>query len=261
LTALEKGTERVYNHFTTVAREIYTVQAIDNNAVGGTGNGTDILSQGRLYVSEPDVGNGGCRIHREIRTDEEGLHEGTQESAVSDNGAHRDAERAFGGDRGGSAAEGRQDTERTAEDEPRAGQGSGSVPVGGAHEQPDSAGRGDRNQRTDLLLSAEPEDDKAEVEIASALFSVRPPSAEAQITGISRSVNTPHTEANDKPDTFLRSGGGKRGSILRLIHYAPLGIPDDDKAELKKGCRSALSFFGSGFLFSYYPFSQDEVLL
>lgn len=73
---VEKKSEMPYNKFNTLIRE-------SKNNEGGQDNGSDLYTQGRLPVPEPDA-SGRTSGDREIRDAAENLSEGTQEESVSE---------------------------------------------------------------------------------------------------------------------------------------------------------------------------------
>lgn len=125
----------VYNNnkkFNTLIRE--------SKEKGELENGTDISSQRRLSVSEPDH-RGRTDDHREIRDASEDLSEGTQEELVSEYAADREIEQPPYGDRENSTGEDGSPDGKSPEDLSGTRQRNGSDEVGSPHEQSDSDGR------------------------------------------------------------------------------------------------------------------------
>ena len=122
----------------------------------------DTVSAGREL---PGAGLGNERHDgtpdREIRADEENVSERTQERALFEPAAPREADGASGGHRrGGTGADRDTDTgnaqNRSAYGDERPGQGNGSDGLGQAHEQPAHDGGRDRDQGSDLQLDNSP---------------------------------------------------------------------------------------------------------
>ena len=129
---VEKKSEMPYNKFNTLIRE-------SKNNEGGQDNGSDLYTQGRLPVPEPDA-SGRTSGDREIRDAAENLSEGTQEESVSEPFDEREAGQPLAGDRAdGTRADGKPDGE-PAENLSGSEQRGRADEVDGAHEQPDTDG-------------------------------------------------------------------------------------------------------------------------
>ena len=233
---LEKSSRMQYNRFSTLERES---AATHNNKImqGGIAHGTEILPQRGLSVPESGDRERRNETGREVRTDEEVLPEGAQAGLVSEHADDGQAGHASGGHRGSSAEQDGDDHGSAAENEPRAEQRDGSDGLGSAHEQSDGAGRGDRTERTDLLLTEdELPTDEAETEMVSALSLPETPTAQQQIDEIRHRVLSHLTVETDIPseviDGFLRTGGGRRQSIPRIVYFSALDLPEEKRVEL-----------------------------
>lgn len=209
----------VYNNnkkFNTLIRE--------SKEKGEQENGTDISSQRRLSVSEPDH-RGRTDDHREIRDASEDLSEGTQEELVSEYAAEREAEQPPDGDRENSTGEDGSPDGKSPEDLSGTGQRTGSDEVGSPHEQSDSDGRREHLEGIGVQLIEETTErdlSEAEEEIASALSLPELPTVKQQIRSIEErqaalyagEISVP----SDVVDEVLRKGGNKDRSHLRMIY-------------------------------------------
>lgn len=171
----------VYNNnkkFNTLIRE--------SKEKGELENGTDISSQRRLSVSEPDH-RGRTDDHREIRDASEDLSEGTQEELVSEYAADREIEQPPYGDRENSTGEDGSPDGKSPEDLSGTRQRNGSDEVGSPHEQSDSDGRREHLEGIGVQLieeTTEQDLSEAEEEIASALSLPELPTVKQQIRSI-----------------------------------------------------------------------------
>ena len=236
LVPLEKTAAPVYNRFSTLERESAVTH---NNELmqGGIAHGTEILPQRGLSLSESGDRVGGDGAHREVRTDEEVLPQRAQAGLVPEYADHGQAGYASSADRQGSTEPDGDNHGSAAENEPRAGQGDGSDGLDRTHEQSDGAGGGDHPERTDLLLTEDGQPaNEAEAETVSALSLPETPSAGQQIDEIRHRVLSPLTMETGIPsgviDDFLRTGGGRRQSIPRVIYFTSLDLPAEKHAEL-----------------------------
>ena len=144
---VEKKSEMPYNKFNTLIRE-------SKNDEGGQDNGSDLYTQGRLPVPEPDA-SGRTSGDREIRDAAENLSEGTQEESVSEPFDEREAGQPLAGDRAdGTRADGKPDGE-PAENLSGSEQRGRADEVDGAHEQPDTDGGRNRADGIGIQLSEE----------------------------------------------------------------------------------------------------------
>lgn len=209
----------VYNNnkkFDTLIRE--------SEEKGELENGTDISSQRRLSVSEPDH-RGRTDDHREIRDASEDLSEGTQEELVSEYAADREIEQPPDGDRENSTGEDGSPDGKSPEDLSGTRQRNGSDEVGSPHEQSDSDGRREHLEGIGVQLieeTTEQDLSEAEEEIASALSLPELPTVKQQIRSIEErqaalyagEISIP----SDVVDEVLRKGGNKDRSHLRIIY-------------------------------------------
>ena len=248
---VENSNERNYNNFTTLMRETKNQDAeakkeenIENE--GGTDYGTDISSQGRLPVSEPDR-RGGRSDDREIRDAAEELSEGTQEQPVSEPVPDREAEQPSGTDRESSTGEnGQPDGEITGE-ESGTGQGSRSDSMDSTHERTDGNSGREHLDGIGIQLVEDTREDglsKAEEEIASALSLPEYPTANEQRRQIEERAAALYAGEIPIPesvvDEILRTGGNRAGSQLRIIYnfmseQAPEEYTEFVKREYRKG--------------------------
>lgn len=187
-------------------------------------NGTDISSQRRLSVSEPDH-RGRTDDHREIRDASEDLSEGTQEELVSEYAADREIEQPPDGDRENSTGEDGSPDGKSPEDLSGTRQRNGSDEVGSPHEQSDSDGRREHLEGIGVQLIEETtEQDLSEAEeIEASAFSLPAlPTAKEQIREIEERMAALYAgEISISPDVVdevLRVGGNREGSQLRIIY-------------------------------------------
>ena len=214
----------VYNRFTTLKREATDSERPEE---GGQENGTDVSSQGRLSVSEPDDRNGERAADREVRDASQDLPEGASPELVSEYAGDGQADPASVGDRPeGERADGDADRADGADGE-RDGGAKGERPDGmdSADEQPLESGGGERTDGIGVQLideTTEQDLSAAEAEIASALSLPDLPTVNQQIRAIEKRMAAPYareiTVPSEVVDEVLRAGGNRRGSQLRLIY-------------------------------------------
>ena len=248
---VENSNERNYNNFTTLMREIKNRDAetkkeenIENE--GGTDYGTDISSQGRLPVSEPDRRRGRSD-DREIRDAAEDISEGTQEQPLSEPVPDREAEQPSGTDRESSTGEnGQPDGEITGE-ESGTGQGSRSDGMDSTHERTDGNSGREHLDGIGIQLVEDTREDglsKAEEEIASALSLPEYPTADEQRRNIEERAAALYAGEIPIPeevvDEILRTGGNRKASQLRIIYnfmseQTPEEYTEFVKREYRKG--------------------------
>lgn len=214
---VENSSSIGYNQFNTLIRE-------SENIEGGKEDGTDISSQGRLPVSEPDHRERGSD-HREVRDAAEDISEGEQEELVSEHVAERETEQTSDGDREGSAGEDGNPDGWTAYDISGTGQRSGSDKVDSAHEYAEGDGGGNHLDGIGVQLSediTEQDLSRAEEETASALSLPDLPTVKQQIRSIEERQAALYAGEIAIPpevvDEVLRKGGNKRHSHLRIIY-------------------------------------------
>ena len=227
---IENTEEKNYNEFNTLIRE----SKENNNRIieneysqenqGGNEYGTDISSQRRLSVSEPD--NPGDRgTDREIRNAAEDISEGTQEQPVSEPVTDRETEQPSGGDRENSTEEiGSTDGETVGEESGTVERGE-SDGVDSTYEQSDgNSGREHLDGIGIQLIEDTSEDQlsKAEEEIASALSLPEFPSVNEQKREIENRLAALYAGEIAIPsevvDEVLRTGGNRSKSQLRIIY-------------------------------------------
>ena len=216
-----------YNKFNTLIRE-------SKNNEGGQSNGSDLYTQGRLPVPEPDA-SGRTSGDREIRDAAENLSEGTQEESVSEPFDEREAGQPLAGDRAdGTRADGKPDGE-PAENLSGSEQRGRADEVDGAHEQPDTDGGRNRADGIGIQLSEEKREQElteAEVEQASALSLPELPTVEQQIRSIEERQRALYAGEiaipADVVDEVLRKGGNRNRSHLRIIYNFMIEQPQED---------------------------------
>ena len=227
---IENSEEKNYNKFNTLIRE----SEENNNRIieneysqenqGGNEYGTDISSQRRLSVSEPD--NPGDRgTDREIRNAAEDISERTQEQPVSEPVTDRETEQPSGRDRENSTEEiGSTDGETVGEESGTVERGE-SDGVDSTYEQSDgNSGREHLDGIGIQLIEDTSEDQlsKAEEEIASALFLPEFPSVNEQKREIENRIAALYAGEIAIPsevvDEVLRTGGNRSKSQLRIIY-------------------------------------------
>ncbi len=227
---IENSEEKNYNKFNTLIHE----SEENNNRIieneysqenqGGNEYGTDISSQRRLSVSEPD--NPGDRgTDREIRNAAEDISERTQEQPVSEPVTDRETEQPSGRDRENSTEEiGSTDGETVGEESGTVERGE-SDGVDSTYEQSDgNSGREHLDGIGIQLIEDTSEDQlsKAEEEIASALFLPEFPSVNEQKREIENRIAALYAGEIAIPsevvDEVLRTGGNRSKSQLRIIY-------------------------------------------
>ena len=227
---IENSEEKNYNKFNTLIRE----SEENNNRIieneysqenqGGNEYGTDISSQRRLSVSEPD--NPGDRgTDREIRNAAEDISERTQEQPVSEPVTDRETEQPSGRDRENSTEEiGSTDSETVGEESGTIERGEPDG-VDSTYEQSDgNSGREHLDGIGIQLIEDTSEDQlsKAEEEIASALFLPEFPSVNEQKREIENRIAALYAGEIAIPsevvDEVLRTGGNRSKSQLRIIY-------------------------------------------
>ena len=227
---IENSEEKNYNKFNTLIRE----SEENNNRIieneysqenqGGNEYGTDISSQRRLSVSEPD--NPGDRgTDREIRNAAEDISERTQEQPVSEPVTDRETEQPSGRDRENSTEEiGSTDGETVGEESGTVERGEPDG-VDSTYEQSDgNSGREHLDGIGIQLIEDTSEDQlsKAEEEIASALSLPELPSVNEQKREIGNRIAALYAGEIAIPsevvDEVLRTGGNRSKSQLRIIY-------------------------------------------
>ena len=227
---IENSEEKNYNKFNTLICE----SEENNNRIieneysqenqGGNEYGTDISSQRRLSVSEPD--NPGDRgTDREIRNAAEDISERTQEQPVSEPVTDRETEQPSGRDRENSTEEiGSTDGETVGEESGTVERGE-SDGVDSTYEQSDgNSGREHLDGIGIQLIEDTSEDQlsKAEEEIASALSLPEFPSVNEQKREIENRIAALYAGEIAIPsevvDEVLRTGGNRSKSQLRIIY-------------------------------------------
>ena len=219
---LEKSVDSLYNtntDFSTLKRETK-----DNTTKGGQENGVDISSQGRLSV--PESGREGrAADHREVRDAAQDISEREPQELVSEYADERQAEPAFGADRGSSGEPGGNPAGQPERKVSGTEQGERPAGMGGAPEQPDEDGRGDRLEGIGVQLTeptTEQDLSEAEEEIASAFSFPDLPTVEQQIRAIEEPIRARYAEKialdSEVVDEVLRTGSNRSKGQLRLIY-------------------------------------------
>ena len=219
---LEKSVDSLYNtntDFNTLKRETK-----DNTTKGGQENGVDVLPQGRLSV--PESGREGrAADHREVRDAAQDVPEKEPQELVSEYADERQAEPASGADRGSSGESGGNPAGQPEREVSGTEQGEGPAGMGGAPEQSDGDGRGDRAEGIGVQLTeptTEQDLSEAEEEIASAFSFPDLPTVEQQIRAIEAPIRARYADeiALDSKvvDEILRTGSNRSKGQLRLIY-------------------------------------------
>ena len=226
---VENSSQTHYNEFNTLMRE--------SKENGGNENGTDILPQRGLPVSEPD-NRKRTSEHREVRNASENIPEGKPEELVSEHVADRKIGETSDGNRESSTGENGSSDEWASYSISGSGQGGRSDEVGGTHEQSPTDGRGERFDGIGIQLSEEQTEqdlDGAEEEIASALSLPQLPPVEKQIREIEERQAALYAKEVTIPaevvDEVLRYGGNRKGSHLRLIYNFMIEQPEEAYTE------------------------------
>ena len=219
---LEKSVDSLYNtnaDFNTLKHETK-----ENTTKGGQENGVDVLPQGRLSV--PESGREGrAADHREVRDAAQDVPEREPQELVSEYADERQAEPASGGDRGSSGESGGNPAGQPEREVSGTEQGEGPAGMGGAPEQSDGDGRGDRAEGIGVQLTeptTEQDLSEAEEEIASAFSFPDLPTVEQQIRAIEAPIRARYADeiALDSKvvDEILRTGSNRSKGQLRLIY-------------------------------------------
>ena len=219
---LEKSVDSLYNtntDFSTLKRETE-----DTTTKGGQENGVDVLPQGRLSV--PESGRAGrAADHREVRDAAQDVPEKEPQELVSEYADERQAEPASGADRGSSGESGGNPAGQPEREVSGTEQGEGPAGMGGAPEQSDGDGRGDRAEGIGVQLTeptTEQDLSEAEEEIASAFSFPDLPTVEQQIRAIEAPIRARYADeiALDSKvvDEILRTGSNRSKGQLRLIY-------------------------------------------
>lgn len=219
---LEKSVDSLYNtntDFSTLKRENE-----ETTTKGGQENGVDVLPQGRLSV--PESGREGrAADHREVRDAAQDVLEREPQELVSEYADERQTESASGADRGSGGEQGGNPAGQPEREVPGTEQGAGPAGMGGAPEQPDSDGRGDRLEGIGVQLtktSTEQDLSEAEEEIASAFSFPDLPTVEQQIRAIEAPIQARYVDEialdPEVVDEILRTGSNRSKGQLRLIY-------------------------------------------
>ena len=219
---LEKSVDSLYNtntDFSTLKHETE-----ENTTKGGQENGVDVLPQGRLSV--PESGREGrAADHREVRDAAQDVPEREPKELVSEYADERQAEPASGADRGSSGEPGGNPAGQPEREVSGTEQGERPAGMGGAPEQPDGDGRGDRLEGIGVQLTeptTEQNLSEAEEEIASAFSFPDLPTVEQQIRAIEEPIRARYADeiALDPEviDEILCTGSNRSKGQLRLIY-------------------------------------------
>lgn len=219
---LEKSVDSLYNtntDFSTLKHETK-----NNTTKGGQENGVDVLPQGRLPI--PESGREGrAADHREVRDAAQDVSEREPQELVSEYADERQTEPASGADRGRSGESGGNAAGQPEREVPGTEQGAGPAGMGGASEQPDGDGRGDRAEGIGVQLTettTEQDLSEAEEEIASAFSFPDLPTVEQQIRAIEEPIRARYADEialdSEVVDEILRTGSNRSKGQLRLIY-------------------------------------------
>lgn len=219
---LEKSVDSLYNtnmDFSALKRETE-----ETTTKGGQENGVDVLPQGRLSV--PESGRAGrAADHREVRDAAQDVPERESQELVSEYADERQAEPASGADRGRSGEPGENPAGQPEREVSGTEQGAGPAGMGGAPEQLDGDGRGDRLEGIGVQLTettTEQDLSEAEEEIASAFSFPDLPTVEQQIRAIEAPIQARYADEialdPEVVDEILRTGSNRSKGQLRLIY-------------------------------------------
>ena len=219
---LEKSVDSLYNtntDFNTLKRETK-----ENTTKGGQENGVDVLPQGRLSV--PESGREGrAADYREVRDAAQDVPEREPQELVSEYADEWQTEPASGADRGSSGEPGGNPAGQPEREVPGTEQGERPAGMGGAPEQPDSDGRGNRLEGIGVQLTkttTEQDLNEAEEEIASAFSFPDLPTVEHQIRAIEAPIQARYADEialdPEVVDEILRTGSNRSKGQLRLIY-------------------------------------------
>ena len=219
---LEKSVDSLYNtntDFSALKRETE-----ETTTKGGQENGVDVLPQGRLSV--PESGRAGrAADHREVRDAAQDVPERESQELVSEYADERQAEPASGADRGRSGEPGENPAGQPEREVSGTEQGAGPAGMGGAPEQLDGDGRGDRLEGIGVQLTettTEQDISEAEEEIASAFSFPDLPTVEQQIRAIEAPIQARYADEialdPEVVDEILRTGSNRSKGQLRLIY-------------------------------------------
>ena len=219
---LEKSVDSLYNTNTDFSALKHEIK--ENTTKGGQENGVDVLPQGRLSV--PESGREGrAADHREVRDAAQDVPEREPQELVSEYADERQAEPASGGDRGSSGESGGNPAGQPEREVSGTEQGKGPAGMGGAPEQPDGDGRGDRLEGIGVQLTeptTEQDLSEAEEEIASAFSFPDLPTVEQQIRAIEAPIQARYADEialdPEVVDEILRTGSNRSKGQLRLIY-------------------------------------------
>ena len=219
---LEKSVDSLYNtntDFSTLKRKTE-----ENTTKGGRENGVDVLPQGRLSV--PESGREGrAADYREVRDAAQDVPEREPQELVSEYADERQTEPASGADRGSSGEPDGNPAGQPEREVSGTEQGERPAGMGGAPEQPDSDGRGDRLEGIGVQLTkttTEQDLSEAEEEIASAFSFPDLPTVEQQIRAIEAPIQARYADEialdSEVVDEILRTGSNRSKGQLRLIY-------------------------------------------
>ena len=258
---VENENGEAYNEFNTLIRESVSDDQIhdreegrekgENTEEGGREDGSDVHEEGGLPVSEPDDQRGAGAV-REVRDAQEDVPEGKQEELVSEHDADREAGEAPAGDRrdGGRADGADLSADGTERRRGREAEGSGPDGLGTADEQHPEPRGGDRTEGIGVQLIPEDNtDDNVDTGITdeaedngSSAFSIPAityfpdlPTAAQQRRQIEERMDALYAGEISIPvevvDEFLRTGGNRRGSQLRIIYHYMTDPSPEEAAE------------------------------
>ena len=210
--SLAKRKEEVYNEFNTLIRESRKEERSDDgrSTLYPGGRGDDSGSDDGLRESGD----------RQVRKDAGTLPEGKEAGDVQLPGTDREAEQTLMGDERESDPSDRGDHTETEREGSGAGQGTGSDGLGEASEQPASTGGGDDTRRDDLRIRVpQPFTESSGQMSLFPVDQVQFPDEVEQTHLILGKLDPSEREAmftDELLDELLRTGGGERGSLLRI---------------------------------------------
>ena len=193
----------------------------------------------------------------QVRRDAPGLSAGAPSPDIQPPEAGRDAEGTPAGSGRGSEADDGSADWLSGEGEPRAGQGGQPTGVDRAHEQPESAGGGDRPQRADLRLTAEGTPGETERETTEepdatpGSFFVAEQLSLFDMAVPGQTVHRGPYITQAQVDTILRRAGLMSGAAERIYQYFVKDHTHEEKAEFLK------QEFGVGGRSDALPDSKD----
>lgn len=162
----------------------------------------------------------------QVRRDAAGVSATAPEGDLRDDASGRHAEAAPDGRERASEADGRAADRADAENRPRPRQSDAAARLGSAYEQPEGAGRGDRQERIDLRIAAERQQNHAkEPSQASGSFSFP---GEQQLSLFGAPVFDLPQQVIDQ---VLVDGSNQANSRFRIVARFKKDLPIEDNAD------------------------------